>query len=417
MRVALLTAGSRGDTQPMTVLGCALQAQGHDVVVAASPNTLDMPERCGLRGQPLGPDSQLLMESESGQRWLAAGDVRAFTKELVALMHESWSDIVASSLSACADADVVVSGVLVEDLAEAIAQIAGTPMVSLHSFPLRRSRAMSHPMVTTRRLPAPLCSASGSLFEHVWWRGLQRDVNGYRASAGLPPARTPLARRRPSGSIELQAYDPVLVPDLGWTSDRPLTGFLTVSEDMRRALGEAGPDQELQSWLEAGAPPVFFGFGSMPVRDPRAAMETIRSVVRRLGLRALVSSGWSNLADELDDPTMRAVPAVDHDRLFPHCAAVVHHGGAGTLAAGLAAGCPTVVCSVFADQPFWGSRVEAAGVGAALPFQRLSAASLGAALEVALTPDCRQRADDLARRMTSGQTAVSRCVTAVLAAA
>ena len=131
----------------------------------------------------------------------------------------------------------------------------------------------------------------------------------------------------------------------------------------------------LRDWLAAGDPPVFFGFGSMPVRDPAEIVSIITEVSQRLGVRSLISAGWGRLhALEPDNPAVTVVGAVDHGAVLPLCIAAVHHGGAGTLAASLGAGIPTLVCSVFADQPFWGARLIDVGVGAHLPFKDLDRA-------------------------------------------
>ena len=134
----------------------------------------------------------------------------------------------------------------------------------------------------------------------------------------------------------------------------------------------------------------------------------ITEVSRRLGVRALISAGWGRLqALEPDNPAVTVVGAVDHEAVLPRCIAAVHHGGAGTLAASLGAGIPTVVCSVFADQPFWGARLVDAGVGAHLPFKDLDRARLEKALSSVLSPGVRRSAAELGPRLLSGSDAAN----------
>ena len=130
MRVSMLTCGTRGDTQPLVVLGTELRRRGHEVVVAASPNTLDLPRACGFEALPFGPDSQELMESEQGQRWLASGNVTAFTKELTEISHETFDRSVEEAEHAVEGADVVVGGLLAEDLTVPLAQRVGAVAVT-----------------------------------------------------------------------------------------------------------------------------------------------------------------------------------------------------------------------------------------------------------------------------------------------
>ncbi|MGH2408953.1 MAG: glycosyltransferase, partial [Chloroflexota bacterium] len=161
-------------------------------------------------------------------------------------------------------------------------------------------------------------------------------------------------------------------------------------------LGESGIDADLDAWLADGEPPAYFGFGSMPVTDPSAALGMICQVTDRLGLRALVSAGWSRMTGGSDDSTrVRVVAALNHDVVMARCRLAVHHGGAGTTAASVSAGIPTVVCSVFADQPFWGVRLEGLGAGAHLRFSKLSSSLLEEGLRRALRAEVGARANEL----------------------
>ena len=410
MKISMLTCGTRGDTQPLVVLATELAARGHETTIAASPNTLGPVEAAGFEALPFGPDSQALMESDKGQRWLASGNVRAFVKELGDMSHRAFATTVAEAERACEGADLLVAGLLAEDLVVPVGERLGVPVVTLHSAPVRRTRAYAHPLVTTRRMPGRLNLATGALFEQVWWKGFREDVNSYRRDAGLALTKTPTpARLAASGALQLQAYDEVLVPDLEWDDRLPRVGFLTPVASLRARLGESGPDPELDTWLAAGDPPVFFGFGSMPVRDPAATVRLITEVSRAVGVRALISAGWGRLTSlNPDDDEILMVGAVDHDVVFPRCGAAVHHGGAGTVAASLGAGIPTVVCSVFADQPFWGARVVDQQVGAHLRFKELASESLERALRQALSGEVRERAKSLGERMRSGGGAAAR---------
>lgn len=417
MLVSLLTCGTRGDTQPLVVLGAELRRRGHDVRIAASPNTLDLPRACGFESLPLGPDSQQFMESEEGQRWLAAGNASAFMNELSAVAHASWDKTTNEAEAACQGADLVVAGILAEELADVFTEFSRVPLVTIHHSPQHRNSAYSHPLVTAKRLPGPLNSAAGALFERVWWRGLSGDIGPVRARLGLPRVSTPaLRRQRERRGLSLQAYDAALVPRLRSTEAEPLVGFLTLDPEQRTAIDERGVDADLDAWLDAGDPPVFFGFGSMPVRDPAATVATITKVALRVGMRALVSAGWGRLA-ALDpgNPFVRVEGPLDHDAVLPRCRAAVHHGGAGTTAASLGAGLPTVVCSVFADQPFWGARIVDLRVGAHLRFQDLSAETLEAAVRTAVAEDTQSRARVLGERLRSSCGAAARAADAIAA--
>jgi sterol 3beta-glucosyltransferase len=268
--------------------------------------------------------------------------------------------------------------------------------VTLHSFPVRRTSAYPAALVTQASLPAPVNRITHRLFERVWWRGVRSEVAELRRELGLPAARRSTARRlADTGATELQAYSHVLVPGLDdYGPHRPLVGFLSPTAELRARVGETGIDPALAAWLDDGPRPVYVGFGSMPVTEPAAALDQVRTVCARLGLRALVGAGWSSFATGADD-RVRVVAAMDHDAVLPRCAAAVHHGGAGTTAAVVAAGLPSLVCSVFADQPFWGTRLRALGVGTHVRFPDLDEVALERGLRVALDPATVERAGRL----------------------
>ena len=151
----------------------------------------------------------------------------------------------------------------------------------------------------------------------------------------------------------LYGYCPAIVPKPSdWDEHLQVTGywFLETTEAWQ-------PDPALQTFLQAGPPPVYVGFGSIPTADPQRMTALIVEALALAGQRGLLTSGWGGLSATVNAEHVFALESAPHDCLFPHASAVVHHGGAGTTAAGLRAGKPTVICPFFGDQPFWGRRV------------------------------------------------------------
>jgi sterol 3beta-glucosyltransferase len=169
----------------------------------------------------------------------------------------------------------------------------------------------------------------------------------------------------------------VVPPARDWPKGTTLTGFWFLDED-----GKAPPPPALAAFLAAGPPPVYVGFGSMSNREPAKTLDLIVAAVRRTGQRAVVAAGWGDLRGEGLPPEVCVVKSTPHRWLFPQCSAVVHHGGAGTTAAGLHAGKPTLVVPHMADQPFWGRRVYELEVGVKpLPRHKLTVDRLAERLE------------------------------------
>lgn len=178
-----------------------------------------------------------------------------------------------------------------------------------------------------------------------------------------------------------------------WAQHISISGFYFLS-----LASSYTPDPELAAYLAAGPPPVYIGFGSIVVDDPDAMTQMIFEAVKIAGIRALVSKGWGGLgADALGIPEgVFMLGNVPHDWLFQHVSAVVHHGGAGTTAAGIATGKPTVVVPFFGDQPFWGAMVARAGAGPLpIPYKQLTAEKLAAAITEALKPETLAKAKEL----------------------
>ena len=160
-------------------------------------------------------------------------------------------------------------------------------------------------------------------------------------------------------------------------------------------------DDEILSWIAAGTPPVYFGFGSMRIESPAATITMISEACAQLGERALISSGGVSDFDDMPHyDHVKVVGAVNHAAIFPACRAFVHHGGSGTLAAGMKAGIPTFVLPIGAEQPIWAAQVKRLKVGLTRRFSRISRESLVADLRLIITPYHAGRAREVAAQMT-----------------
>ena len=197
-----------------------------------------------------------------------------------------------------------------------------------------------------------------------------------------------------------QLRSPALIPKpKDWGPHISISGFYFLS-----LASNFTPEPDLDAFLKAGPPPVYIGFGSIVVEDPNAMTKLIFEAVKKTGQRALVSKGWGGFgADEMGIPEgVFMLGNVPHDWLFQHVTCVVHHGGAGTTAAGILAGKPTVVVPFFGDQPFWGAMVARAGAGPSpIPNKQLTSEKLAAAIEECLKPTTQRRAQELGARISS----------------
>ena len=293
-------------------------------------------------------------------------------------------------------------------------------------MPWSPTQAFPHPLANIQSSNADTSITnfmSYALVEMMTWQGLGDIINRFREkSLNLEPVSLMWAPGMASrlripytycwyvsclsplplhcGVDNLICRSPALIPKpKDWGHHISISGFYFLS-----LASSFSPEPDLAAFLAAGTPPVYIGFGSIVVDDPNAMTNLIFEAVKRTGQRALVSKGWGGFgADALEIPDgVFMLGNVPHDWLFKHVSCVVHHGGAGTTAAGIALGKPTVIVPFFGDQPFWGAMVARAGAGPSpIPSKQLTADKLAAAILEALKPTTLQRAQGLGAQIVS----------------
>ncbi|AUG81738.1 glycosyl transferase [Kitasatospora sp. MMS16-BH015] len=392
MRVVLTTWGSRGDVEPLAALAVALRAQGAEAVVCAPPDEdfAALLERAGVPMVPLGPSVRSIV---AGPKPPDAKAAFALAPELVAARFEVLGSVAVG-------ADVLLATGLMPAGARDVAEHLGLRYVlacfHLMGLPSRQFRPGARPGT-----PSPAEETDPRV---LWEQDARRvdalygpALNAHRAALGLPPVvnvRDHVLTRRP-----WLAADQVLCPAEGMTELDPVqTGAWVLPDD--RPL-----PAELADFLEAGEPPVYVGFGSMAAHTPAGIAEAAVGAARAHGRRVVLARGWAGLNAEGADCLV--VGEVNQQALFPRVAAVVHHGGAGTTTTAARAGAPQVIVPHIADQPYWGGRITELGLGAAHTRALPTVGSLAAALEQALSPQVRERAQAVAGTVRGDGAAVA----------
>ncbi|KAF8978186.1 Sterol 3-beta-glucosyltransferase [Entomortierella lignicola] len=372
MHITCLTIGSRGDVQPYIALCKRLMMDGHKCRISTHGEYKDWIEGHGIEFGYVGGDPGELIELcvENGMFTVS------FIREGLKRFRGWLDDLLETTWASCQNTDVLIESPSAMAGIH-IAERLDIPYFRAFPFPWTRTRAFPHPFaVPEHNLGRGYNYMTFVMIEQVFWKGISGQVNRWRKETlGLGP--TSLEKMDAHHVPSLYSWSPNVVPQpMDWPSWIHVTGYWFLDNP---DLAWSPPD-DLVKFLEADPKnkPVYIGFGSMVVSDPDGMTKTIIEAVVKSGVRAIISKGWSDRLASPGDPTSSkkslgeeiAIPSsifmlksVPHDWLFPKLAGCVHHGGAGTVAAGLRAGIPTVIKPFFGDQYFWAGRVEEAGVG------------------------------------------------------
>ncbi|MGW4471831.1 glycosyltransferase [Nonomuraea sp. NPDC004354] len=392
----LSTYGSRGDVEPLAGLAVRLRELGAEVRVCAPPDE-EFAQRLAGVGVPLVPVGR------SARELMTAAPPPSSLPERAAELIAGQFDAVTAAAEGC---DVLVATGMIPAAAGAlsVAEKLGIRSVSVTfqqlTLPSPRHRPLAYPGrpfppgVTDNRALWDLDAQSiNALFGAA--------LNTNRASNGLPPVDN--VRDYVIGDQPWLATDPILDP---WQE----TPDFDVVQTGAWIVPDVRPlPAELVAFLDAGTPPVYVGFGSMPMRASTDVAQAAIEAVRAQGRRAVVARGWADLAliDDRDDCFV--VGDVNQQALFGRVAAVVHHGGAGTTTTATRAGAPQVVVPQAADQPYWAGRVAELGIGVAHDGPAPTFDSLSAALRTALAHETRARATAVAGAIrTDGATVAAK---------
>ncbi|XP_038992589.1 sterol 3-beta-glucosyltransferase UGT80A2-like isoform X2 [Hibiscus syriacus] len=401
LQIVMLIVGTRGDVQPFVAIGKHLQADGHRVRLATHSNFKDFVLNAGLEFFPLGGDPKVL----AGYMVKNKGFLPSDPSE-IPVQRQQMKEIIFSLLDACRANDPEsnvkfdVDAIIANPPAYGHTHVAEALQVPLHIF-------FTMPWTPTSEFPHPLSRVkqqvgyrlSYHIVDALIWLGIRdminelrkkklmlRPVTYLRGSISSPPDV-------PYGYI----WSPHLVPKpKDWGPKIDVVGFCFLD-----LASSYEPPESLVKWLRDGDKPIYIGFGSLPLREPERMTQILVQALEKTGQRGIINRGWGGLGNLAEPPDfVYLLDNCPHDWLFLQCSAVVHHGGAGTTAAGLKAACPTTIVPFFGDQPFWGERVHAKGVGPApIPVEEFSLDKLVAAIKFMMDPEVKKRAVDLAKAM------------------
>ena len=390
-------------------MGVELQKYGHRVRLATHNVFKDFVRNAGLEFYPIGGDPASLMSYMvrnpgliPSMKTLREGEIKAKRKMVSEMLLGCWKSCISPDPDT--DAPFVANAIIANPPSFAhihCAQSLSIPLHMVFTMPWSPTRAFPHPLANVRNNTVGEGMAnylSFGLVSTLTWQGLGDIINKFREDVlgleAVPATEGPFLAE----TLQIPhtyCWSPGLVPKPKDWSDRiDVTGFIF------RSTPAYTPPDNLARFLQAGPAPVYIGFGSIVVERPEVLLQTILQAVELSGTRCIISKGWSSLATNEIPDNVFFVGDCPHEWLFQQTSAVVHHGGAGTTAAGLLAGKPTVIVPFFGDQPFWGDMVASAGAGPPpIPHKTLNAANLSKAIEFCKTPEASAAAKAVAVRM------------------
>lgn len=401
LQIVMLIVGTRGDVQPFIAIGKRLQDYGHRVRLATHSNFKEFVLTAGLEFYPLGGDPKVL----AGYMVKNKGFLPSGPSE-IPVQRNQMKEIIYSLLPACKDPDIdsgipfKADAIIANPPAYGHIHVAEALKIPIHIF-------FTMPWTPTTEFPHPLSRVkqqagyrlSYQIVDSLIWLGIRDMINDARKKKMKLRPVTYLSGSQGSESDIPHGYiwSPHLVPKpKDWGPKIDVVGFCFLD-----LASNYEPPESLVKWLEAGEKPIYIGFGSLPVEEPVKMTQIIVEALEMTGQRGIINKGWGGLGN-LEEPKdfIYLLDNCPHDWLFLQCKAVVHHGGAGTTAAGLKAACPTTIVPFFGDQPFWGERVHARGVGPApIPVDEFSLPKLVDAIRFMLDPKVKERAVELAKAM------------------
>jgi UDP:flavonoid glycosyltransferase YjiC (YdhE family) len=387
LKIVLATFGSRGDVQPMLALSLALQSAGHLVLLAAPPEKGEWARQMGCPFQPLGNDITAFIDTMKDVHSTpsAIHAIRYLRKEFLSQFHTLPKII--------AGADLVVGASLVGALSS-VAESMGIAY---------RYVAFTPSILPSRHYPFPFCKRQGlsESYNRFTWQmakifdrfNLTSLINKGRWQLGLKPVKD--AWFNILGQRVIVASDRAISSVPGDVeSDVSQTGYLHLDQGNQHL-------EALERFLEAGSPPVYAGFGSMPKKDQANNIPIIVEAARSVGRRAVIAKFWEEPSEFRHSNDVFFISKYPHLKLFPRMAAVIHHGGAGTVATSAISGIPQIVIPHLLDQYYWGSQIYRSNLGPKPIWRsRLTSQKLSGAIHEALSND----------RMKQKATAVSRMI-------
>lgn len=401
MKIGIQTWGSDGDILPFLALAEGLQAAGHQVTVAyTSVDNKDystMSTKCGFQSIKVFDEFEVGMD-QAMTEIVATNDP---LKQMILVMEKYFDPAVKemykASTQLCVDNEIVIGHMMNHTLLTA-AEKFNRPRIVVALAPLA---------IRTKHMPL-FGPNLGTFFNKLTWRlgdyvgrkKLFTLANEIRSNENLPPIKSLQQELYISKDLTLIASSPsISIRQQDWSENIQICGELNFkSTDQQPSL-----PTDLDVFLNSGSAPIYMTFGSIAPYQIKETISLMLEAIKEAGCRAIIQADWDNIDTALISESVYQCSRLPHADIFPHCALVVHHGGAGTTHTALRAGCPSIVVEHAFDQTFWGNELKRIGVaGKLLHRNNITSTQLAKAIEITIeSEEMKTNAILLSKKMQS----------------
>jgi len=394
MKIFINTFGSRGDIQPYIILGKTLKDKGHEVMICTGSRFESQIKEVGIEYGYITDEAFELLDADKTilEDSLGIIGVAKTSMRLIKIAKPINRKMIQNAWDAAKkfEPDLVIYHPKALG-AVSIAEKFNVPAILISLIPM---------LAPTTEIPVigmPNLKLGGWYNKLTYklvilgYNSYMKDLNDIRINEmglkKLPRGTGIAAMSDGTPTPNIHAISPHVLPTPhDWPDYYTMNGYIFMDKE-----NDWSPPVELQAFLDAGEPPVYVGFGSMSGSNTERLTNVVIEALKQANVRGIIATGWGGLdAADLPD-TLFKIEKAPHDWLFERVTAVIHHGGAGTTAAGFRAGRPTIICPFMGDQPFWGEQVEKLGVGVkTAPQKKLTSGELATAIRTVTTDTTQQ---------------------------
>lgn len=385
MKFGIIAVGTRGDIQPFIALSVALIQKGHDVTFIAPGNFQDFIKSFNIKHVPLSVNFEEIIQDPVFIKLLNNRNqfkyLSYFRKKVNTSVRKK---IGLEILDATREVDCLISHTLnlstVYSIGEKFNKKVAVVSINMPSTP-----TTEFPFLIFKNFKSPWLNKFSYNILRLFWLAIKKETNEYRSYLGLPNLNF-WKTLRESNILTIYPMSPLISRPKDWPSNTHVTGFFNISANELQNKYVSDIPAGLEEWIKIGDAPIYIGFGSMPIPNSTLFSEILNELLIKTNFRFVFGLGWSPMPDIPNHPNLFVVKYINYEWLLPKCKTAVFHGGIGTVASVMRAKIPSIILSIFSDQPTNGIMLQNIHIAVHIPFNKISTKKIISAIEKTQTP-------------------------------